>query len=1749
MSKKKSKKETQGQSQDDAVFIVGIGASAGGVEALMEFFAQVPADSRMAYVVILHLLPDYDSKLAEILRPVAKIPVSQVQENVTIEANHIYLVPPDQHLQVQGDQIVVFPNLRIEERRAPVDIFFRTLADSHGPRAIAVILSGTGANGSMGIKRIKENGGSVFVQNPREAAFNEMPRQAISTELVDDILPVGQIPARLVAYRESMGKVTIRIEAQMRPEDQQQALREIFTQLRLRTGHDFSNYKRPTLMRRLERRITVRSLPGLPAYAAFLREHPEETQALLKDLLISVTNFFRDGKVFAALEKDIVPLLTRNKNAESTIRIWVAGCATGEEAYSIAMLLAEKTTGVIDAPKVQIFATDIDEAAIAIAREGRYTLNDAADVSPERLRRFFMLEGDDYRVRQEIRELVLFAQHNVLKDPPFSRLDLISCRNLLIYLNQTAQERVMETFHFALKPGGHLLLGLSETTDGAGDLFATLSREHHIYESRPVAVRSYPVPENTPVVPQERRLLSQPQPQAEPRSYTSRLNFGELHQQLLEQYAPPSIIVNEELDILHLSERAGQYLQIAGGEPSKSLLKLIRPELRLELRRAFYQAVKQKTNVEARNLKVRIDEKLQVVTLHVRPVLDDNDPSRSNPARGFLLVLFEIVGEAAGSIQSVLSSEEPIARQLEEELIRVKAQLRSSHEQHETQAEELKASNEELQAMNEELRSAAEELETSKEELQSINEELTTVNQELKIKLEEISMTSNNFQNLINSTDLATLFLDRSLRVHMFTPAARSIFNLITSDIGRPLSDITNRLNYEHLQNDAITVLNSLQPLEREVQTVDERVFMMRVLPYRTAEDRINGIVLTFVDVTRRKNAEEAMRQSEEHMRLIFESARDYAIVTLNLHRQVSGWNTGAQMMTGYPEAEIMGQSGDILFTPEDRQAGAPDREEQVTREQGRAVNERWHLRKDGTRFWGSGSVSPLKDSAGNLRGFVKIMRDLTEHRSAEEAKSFLASIAESSGDAILTINLAGVITSWNRAAETLYGYPAAAVIGKVLNTLQLPEDLANALRSTDEIRQSQQVEVFDTLRVEKNGRDLHLELVISPVKDAASRVIGVSAIARDITSRKRAEQAQALKQFTLQQQTEALARTGSWEYDRATGQFVWSEGMYHLFGLEAGTPVPEDIYVAKTIDADQHLATRLMEWLRGGREPYEGGLRINANNDIRYLKIKAMVMPGENGEPGKLLGIDWDITEQTLAQEQIRQSEAQLRTLVENTPDGITRWDKNLRLVFANSAFVEKTGQSLEALLGKTNSEMGQSDDIAVPYTESLRKTFETGTAQEHYNSLPSKNGQLDYYSRMVPERGADNLVESVLAIARDITELQKAQQEIRYIAENLQAVLDASPASIGLLKVVRDDRGAIIDFNLAVGNQKLAEFFGQPLPQLVGQPAEYFNALLWESQTLEILTRVYAADQPRYNEKYLNINGQERWLAVGVSRQDDGVVLTGIDVTELRQTQAQQQFWLGELEKASQSTQALGELRNALKERGELLRAASHDLRGQVGVIASAAELLGMAGSEANNGVMIQMIQRNIRQMTNLMTSLLDYARLEAGQEVITPARFNVAELLQELVVGTKAVAEEQRLWLETGGPAMLEVETDAMQLRRIAQNLLLNALKYTDAGGVTIHWGLVDGEQGWYFSVADTGPGLAGHIVGRLRGEVPATHAGEAGDTPRVPGSEGIGLAIVKHLCTLLGGQLVVETEHGKGTRIEVRFSGPLPGPEGD
>ena len=620
-------------SQSEPFLVVGLGASAGGIGVLKEFFRHVPATTGNAYVVILHLSPEHESLLSEILQTVATIPVSQVTERVKLERDHAYVIAPNKSLSVVDGHLAVSDVIGFEARRAPVDIFFRTLAEAKDNHAVCVVLSGTGPNGSMGLKRVKERGGIAIAQDPEEAEFSDMPRNAVATGLVDYILPVREIPTKIQAYQQRLEQLPPAGPSDEHPSDEQ-IVREILAVVRVQTGHDFVQYKRGTILRRMHRRMSVHELPDLLAYRQYVGTHAEEAAALLRDLLISVTNFFRDPESWAALESIVLPRLLAGRRSDDPIRVWVAGCATGEEAYSMAMTLSDAVATVSDPPRFQVFATDIDADAIAAARAGLYSNSDVADVPPERLRRYFVREGDAYRVRRELRDGMLFTVHNILRDPPFSAVDLISCRNLLIYLNRSAQDRVMELLHFSLRPGGFLLLGGSELLTSFGDLFSVVDKEHRLAQSRAVPRRfavfprdltgvrgmpAVPAPDRPELVAPNQRLI---QPL-------------DIHHRLLEEYGPPSIVITEDHEIVHMSPHVGKYLHFPSGEASTNVLTLIRPELRVELRAAVYQALHQRTTVEARNLALTGDGTSARVNLRVRPVL------ANEPGQGLLLVLFD----------------------------------------------------------------------------------------------------------------------------------------------------------------------------------------------------------------------------------------------------------------------------------------------------------------------------------------------------------------------------------------------------------------------------------------------------------------------------------------------------------------------------------------------------------------------------------------------------------------------------------------------------------------------------------------------------------------------------------------------------------------------------------------------------------------------------------------------------------------------------------------------------------------------------------------------------------------------------------------------------------------------------------------------------------------------------------------------------------------------------------------------------
>ena len=832
--------------------VVGIGASAGGLAAIEEFLAAMPTDGSlgMAFVIVQHLDPDHESLLLDLVKRYTSIDVAWAEDGMEVRSGCAYVMPPNKDMALMGGRLCLVKPEAPRGRRLPIDFFFRSLAADLRERAVCIVLSGTGSDGTLGLRAIKGEGGMAIAQTPETAGYDGMPRSAIATGQVDFILPPTDMPGQLLSYvsHACLRTPSARAKASEGPDQ----LPQVLLALRDRTGHDFSHYKTSTLRRRVERRMVVTRVERIDDYVALLKRDSLEVETLFRELLIGVTNFFRDTPAFETLAAEALPRLIAARVPGDPVRVWVPGCSTGEEAYSIAILLQELAGSVKRNVSPQVFATDIDAEAVERARAGVYPDSISADVSPERLERFFVRDGDTYRVAKTVRDCLVFAKQDVIKDPPFTRVDLISCRNLLIYLDGELQRKLMPLFHYALNSDGYLFLGSSETVGEAADLFAPVDKKWKLYQRRGTV---------TP-----RQLLTTAMPprggsggddrRPELRAVPLRLRVRDLAERtLLDKHAPACVVINAEGDVLYIHGHTGRYLEPPAGEPSGSLLKMARQGLRLELAAGIRKALTQKEALRYERLRVKTDGGTSLVNLIIEPM------SGPDAVKGVLLVLFEDApaenaARNATATEPIADREQRIA-DLDRELAAKEEYLRSTVEELETSNEELKSTSEEMQSTNEELQSTNEEMETSREELQSVNEELVTVNSELQQKIVELSRANNDMNNMLAGTGIGTLFVDTQLLISRFTSAITVILGLIPTDIGRPLSDIA-----PHLKGDAdvlgavSTVLDTLAPVEAQVESSDGRIFQMRVQPYRTLDNVIEGAVLTFVDISARTKLE-----------------------------------------------------------------------------------------------------------------------------------------------------------------------------------------------------------------------------------------------------------------------------------------------------------------------------------------------------------------------------------------------------------------------------------------------------------------------------------------------------------------------------------------------------------------------------------------------------------------------------------------------------------------------------------------------------------------------------------------------------------------------------------------------------------------------------------------------------------------------------------------------------------------------------
>ena len=857
--------------QTKAFYIAGIGGSAGSLEAFEEFFRNMPADTGAAFVLVSHLDPTHKALLAELLQRVTAMKVIEVTDGMKVLPNYVYVIPPNFDMSIMHGTLQLLEPSLPRGFRMPIDFFFRQLADDQREKSIGIILSGMGTDGTLGVKAIKERMGLVMVQDKSSAKYDGMPQSAINTGLADFVAPVNELPAKLLSYtNRSPGKSRVLPVAEKKTVG---ALNKIFALLRAKTGNDFSLYKKSTINRRIERRMNIHQIDNINQYVRYLSENSPEIDLLFKELLIGVTSFFREPDSFAVLKDKVMSHLLKNKKGKETIRVWVVGCSTGEEAYSIAIVFREclDELRIKGNFKFQIFATDLDKEAISVARAGTYPANIAQDVSEERLQRFFTKDDSNYRIRTEVREMIVFAEQNVLTDPPFTRMDMLSCRNLLIYLSPETQKKLMPLFHYSLNPGGLLLLGSSESIGGFTDLFSPLDNKWKLFESRNNLAAQSLV--EFPTSPQ---FYEDKMHEAETEHKGSSASIIEIAQtNILQTIAPPVVLINDQGDILYLTRQTGKYLEPPVGKANMNIYAMAREGLRADLGVAIRRAKAEKRKVTIDGLRVETNGSGQTINLTVTPF------DKPDVMRGLMMILFEDVAAPAdlavpssGKSRST-SRQKVIQEELEKELQYTKEHLQTVIEEMETSQEELKSANEELQSTNEELQSTNEEMVTSKEELQSLNEELTTLNAELQSKNEELSETGDDLKNLLNSTQVATLFLDNNLKIKRFTPYATKIVSLIQSDIGRPITDIVSDLQYGNLAKDAKEVLKTLVSKEAQVQTMGGSWYLMRIVPYRTTENVIDGVVITFSDITDLKRLEESLAERAEYAEGIIRTVRE----------------------------------------------------------------------------------------------------------------------------------------------------------------------------------------------------------------------------------------------------------------------------------------------------------------------------------------------------------------------------------------------------------------------------------------------------------------------------------------------------------------------------------------------------------------------------------------------------------------------------------------------------------------------------------------------------------------------------------------------------------------------------------------------------------------------------------------------------------------------------------------------------------
>jgi two-component system CheB/CheR fusion protein len=1732
-------------SQPGPTCVVGIGASAGGHEPLEQIFTHLPDTTGLAFVVVMHLAAEGPAYLVDLLRCFTTMPVCTAEEGMEVRANTVYTTCPGHHLALYDGVLRLEAWDEESGAHQAIDHFLGSLADDQGESAVAVILSGLGNDGRLGVQRIKACGGLVLVQDPGTALHTSMPAQAVATGMADLILPAEAMVDRLQALAQSGTESAAQPGLNSFPDEE---LQHLFSLLKSRTGHDFSAYKRNTVLRRIDRRMMVNEVQRFRDYLTLLEDNPSESEALYRELLIGVTGFFRDPEAFERLRADVIPSLCANRGEDEPLRIWHACCATGEEAYSVAMLLQEYLEEHQLQTRIQIFATDLDEAAINRARAGIYPPAAVVGMSATRLRRFFTRSNENWLVDRQLREMIVFAHHNIIKDPPFSRLDLLVCRNFLIYLNPEMQKRLMALFHQILNPGGVLFLGSAESVGLQSNLFTPVDQKWKIFTRQNGEQRlDLPFPFFGPI----RRIngVGSSTRQAEPQPHTPTALADRV---LMERYVPARIIVNEHNEVIHFSKQAGAYLVMPEGEPTRDAIRLVREELRPALRAVIYKTcTEQKENV-FQGIKVVTTEGEVTINLIGLPLKNSTQGDK------LVVVVFEPAPLPQMTYLAVNEStiigedcRDSVVRHLEEQLRVTSEQLQATCEQLESSNEgfllaneELMATNEELQSANEELQATNEELETSKEELQALNEELITVNAELQSKIEELDRINSDLENLFASAEIATIFLDRKLNIKRFSPAMATLFGLIPGDIGRPFRHLSAIADWVELPGDAARVMQTGVPEEREVAFADEEgSYLMRLLPYHANGDRVDGIVILLIDITQHKQMRTALKEHATTLKLFIEQApASLAMFDRNMRylqvsrRWLNDYGLGKRDILGRSHYEIFPEISDDW-----KKAHQRGLEGEILRSEADLF-----VRADGSHQWIRWEVRPWVDGDDRIGGIVIFTEDITGIKQAEEALRRYELLAAHSRDIILFVeHEEGRLIEANAAACEAYGYTRDELLRMTIHELRGPD--AYLLTREQMAQANAQGILFETCHRRKDGTVFPVEANSKGAEIGNQRLL--LSVIRDITERKQTEQ-ELLQANEMRRLAMEAAGLGAWEHKLSADEVHWNEQCYRLYGLspkpECGVSYRKILEMIHPDDRDEFIATVQQALAGEGGGIFECEHRIlRPEGGEHWLHTHGQVYfegEGPAHRPVRFIGVNRDITSEKQAEQALRASEHRLRLALEATSEGLWDWDMATGCVYRSSRYFELVNRIPEEDSGDF------AFFICSVHPEDLDRVL--AVIETHKQGL-SESISIDF--RLHPdccsltrwlrikgkavERDEHGRPLRMVGTLADVTRLKQQQENLRLSEQRRKMALAAAQAGTWEWDLTTNDH---------IWSDELWPLYGLEPHQCRSCYEEWLKIIHPDDRSTveQMLKHAIEHGEPfRLEWRVRPGERTTRWLMSRgrpIFDQDFKLIRylgIAMDITERKENEAARSRLEAHLQQA-QKMEAIGTLAGGI----------AHDFNNILAAILGYTEMARdsqTAGSDVVRN--LDKVLEAAGRAADLVRQILAFSR----QSHTEPAVLEPIHLVKEAIKLLRPALPSTITIRPVFHGGTRSILADPTQLHQVVMNLCTNAFHAMEATGGLLDISLVDCTlsadelrhyprvQAGHFvrlSIGDNGPGIGPEIMEKIFDPYFTTK--------EVGRGTGLGLAIVHSVATAAGGFVSCESTVGEGTVFHVFFPAIAP-----